>query len=245
MQISKLISTFAFAALASGAAHGEDWGYRATLYGWFPGISASVDTRLGTLESNSSSSDALSSLDMAFMGTFSANRGKWSIVGDVLYVDLGTNQEGPFGTGIAGTSFNTNETAVSGYVLYRLTEDPKVVFDAGVGFRSFSVEADMKVTVGSLPSESVTASADWVDPLIAMRVAVPLDDKWFLNGFADWGGTGSDNQTWQVYGGVGYNFNEKWSTQVGYRYMALEHDLDGRPAEIDLSGFLIGASYAF
>lgn len=54
---------------------------------------------------------------------------------------------------------------------------------------------------------------------------VPLDERWFLTGFADFGGSGADNQTWQAYGGLGYNFNDAWSMQVGWRHMDLTHRL--------------------
>jgi opacity protein-like surface antigen len=85
----------------------------------------------------------------------------------------------------------------------------------------------------------------WVDPLIAARVAVPLNEEWSLTGFADWGGSGGDDETWQVFGSVKYAFSDKWSTQLGYRYMEISKELDGRDVSVDLGGPVLAVSLAF
>ena len=64
-------------------------------------------------------------------------------------------------------------------------------------------------------------------------------------GFADFGGTGSGDRTWQVYAGVGYAFNKSWSTQLGYRYMDISRELDGSDVSLGLSGPVIALSYSF
>jgi opacity protein-like surface antigen len=228
----------------SATAQDADWTYKATLYGWFPGLTASVDTRFGTIESESSTSDALSDLDMAFMGSFAAQHGRWGFVGDLLYTDLSSTQDTPFalyGEGTVGVKM----TALSGYALYRVSTDPKVMFDIGAGFRNFNVDIDVSLSPGVAGGASQSIDGNWTDPLVAARLAVPLDEDWFLMGFADFGGTGSGDQTWQVYAGVGYEFNDRWSTQLGYRYMDISKELDGRDVSLDLSGPVLALSYSF
>ena len=44
---------------------------------------------------------------------------------------------------------------------------------------------------------------------------------------------------------VGYEFNDKWSTQLGYRYMDISKELDGRDVSLDLSGPVLALSYSF
>lgn len=231
-------------AAESAAAQDADWTYKATLYGWFPGLSATVDTRFGTIESDSSSSDALSDLDMAFMGSFAAQRGRWGLLGDLLYTDLSSSQATPFalyGDGTVGVKM----TAISGYALYRVTTDPKVVLDLGAGFRNFNVDIDVSLSPGALAGASQTIDGNWTDPLIAARLAVPVAEDWFLMGFADWGGTGSGDQSWQIYAGAGYEFNDRWSTQLGYRYMDISKELDGRDVSLGLSGPVLALTYSF
>ena len=69
------------------AAQDAPWTYSATFYGWFPGMTTSVETSVGTIESEASASASLSDLDVAFIGTFGAQKGPWGLVGDLLYVE--------------------------------------------------------------------------------------------------------------------------------------------------------------
>lgn len=64
---------------------------------------------------------------------------------------------------------------------------------------------------------------------------MPFNDKWFATAIVD-GGQTADDTTWQVFGSVGYRFNQRWSTQVGYRYMQIEKDFGDNDVTIDLSG---------
>jgi opacity protein-like surface antigen len=236
----------ALSLLAAGSASAQDadWSYKATLYGWLPGLTTTLDTRFGTVESETSASDALSNLDMAFMGSLAAQNGRWGVVGDLLYTDLSASQDTPFalyGEGSVGVKM----TAFSGYALYRVSTDPNVLFDIGAGFRAFDVDIDVSLSPGILPGASQSIDGSWAEPLIAARLAVPLNEDWFLMGFADWGGTGSGDETWQVYAGVGYAFADNWSTQFGYRYMDISRELDGRDVSLGMSGLVLALSYEF
>jgi hypothetical protein len=49
----------------------------------------------------------------------------------------------------------------------------------------------------------------------------------------------------QGVGTIGYRFNERWSAQLGYRYMNFDREVDGRDVTVDLYGPIIGASISF
>lgn len=72
-----------------------------------------------------------------------------------------------------------------------MTDDPAVQFDAGVGFRNFNLGLDVNLSAGSgpfgQPAGGQSFDKNWTDPLIAARVMVPLNEKWFLSGLADFG----------------------------------------------------------
>lgn len=229
---------------SSAAAQDGSWTYGATLYGWLPGMTTTIETDFGTIESETSGSDALSNLDMVFMGTFQAQKDRWGLVGDLLYLDLSNSKDTPLGL-FGEASANVTTTAVSGYALYRVTTDPAIAFDIGAGFRAFDLDLDLALTLGTAPGLSQSIGGSWVDPLIAARVAVPLNEEWSLTGFADWGGSGGDDQTWQLFGSVKYAFSDKWSTQVGYRYMEISKELDGRDVSVDLGGPVIAVGFKF
>ncbi|MEY3307478.1 MAG: hypothetical protein RLZZ413_1516 [Pseudomonadota bacterium] len=228
----------------SATAQEADWRYKATFYGWFPGLSASVDTRFGTVDADVSAADALENLDMAFMATFGAQNGRWGFAADLLYTDISATQPTPFAL-YGDATVKQTLTALSGYVLYRVSQDPAFVLDLGGGFRTFDLDIDVSLSDGLAKAASESISRSWTDPVIAARMNVPVNEKWFIEGFADWGGTGSGDETWQIYGGVGYRISEDWSTQVGYRTMNISKDVDDREVSADMSGALIAFSYSF
>lgn len=248
VMLKPLIAMSAILCAGAAAAQEADWTYKATLYGWFPGMTASVDTKFGTVESEASGSDVLSALDMAFMGSFSAQHGKWGFLGDLLYTDLSQGKEKPLPF-FGDLSLRVKLTALSAYALYRVASDPQVQLDFGVGLRNFNIGVEASAAAGTgvlgKPAASASIDGNWTDPLIAMRVVAPINDDWFVMGFADFGGTGSDSQTYQIYGGIGYQFAENWSTQLGYRYMSISHPLNGSDLDLGLSGATLAVSYSF
>lgn len=238
----------AAATLAAGtsAASAGDWRYDLSLYAWVPGLSATADTPYGSVSSDNSPADTVNALDMAFMGHIAAQNGKWGLVGDLMYADLSASKSTPFGALFSDATFKTKLTAVSGYALYRLAGDPKIQFDAGVGFRYFDMKFDT-ILGGNLASTwESSSSTSWIDPLIAARLTIPINDQWLVNGFADWGGTG-DSETWQLYAGVTYKINDAWSTQAGWRYMNVNKDVGDTNSNVDLgmSGPVFAVTYSF
>ena len=231
--------------LAAGPAYAQDWTFAASLYGWVPGLSASVDTRFGEVELEASGGDALDALDMAFMGTLEARNGRWGVIGDLLYAKLSTDADSPLDLRFSDANLETQVTAFSGYALYRTYEDARVTLDAGGGFRAFDVGLDVGLdSADSRPDFDLSRDESWAVPLVAARVIVPFNDKWFATAFVD-GGLTADNTTWQVFGSVGYRFDQRWSTQIGYRYMEIEKDFGDNDVSIDLSGPLIGVTARF
>jgi hypothetical protein len=231
---------------APAAAQTADWTFGASLYGWLPGMSVQVDTPSGTVDSELSGSDALSDLDMAFMGTFEARRGKWGLIGDLLYVDLSSSQDTPLGLLFSDAEVDVKTAAFSGYVAYRVYDTPNLAIDVAGGIRAFAVDLDTTLnSAGVLPDFSSSASENWADPLVAARFTVPLSEKWFSTAFFDFGGTGSNDNTWQAFASVGYRFDERWSTQLGYRYLAIEKEIGGADTSIELYGPLLGVTARF
>lgn len=233
--------------LASPAAAQDDpWTFQASLYGWVPGLSATVGTPFGDLESDLSGGDALSNLDMAFMGTIEARKGKWGFIGDVLDVELSNDTDAPFGARFSGSTLDTSTAAFSGYAVYRTYESEEVILDAGAGFRAFDLGIDLRLdSADSRPDYEDDASTSWAVPLVAARMIVPFNDSWFATAFADGGMTSSDTTTWQVFASVGYRFNERWSTQAGWRYMEVQKEVGDLDVSLGLSGPLIGISARF
>jgi hypothetical protein len=244
IEMKKLLASLLVIAASPAAA--QDWTFQASLYGWIPGMSTSVDTSLGTVEADKSGSDALQDLDAAFMGTLEARNGRWGLIGDLIYANLSASEDTPFGSLYSDADVDVSLTAFSGYAAYRVHETPRLAFDIAGGFRAFAVNVDTTLnSAGVARDRDFDADESWAVPLVAARVIVPFDDRWFATAFADVGGLSGDNTTWQAFASVGYRFDPRWSMQFGYRYMSVAKEIGGRDVDIDLSGPLIGVSAHF
>lgn len=237
----------ATALAAPASAQDGAWTYKATVYAWIPGIDTSFETlKFGTVEGNQSSNDVLSDLNFAFMGTMEAQTGRFSLIGDLIYASISMAADTPKGALFSEGVVKTSVTALSGYGMYRVSTDPALAFDLGVGFRAFSVDATATLVGAALETQSVGGDSSWVDPLVAARLIVPFNESWTGMLFGDIGGAGSSN-TWQTIATVNYRLSDAWTMNAGYRYMSIEKDLGdaGVPTTISLSGPLIGFTYNF
>lgn len=232
-------------AAAPAFAQDPEWAYTATIYAWLPAIETELDTlRFGAVTSDLDTGDVLSALDMAFFGAFTAQRGRLGFAADLVYSDLSGGKATP-GPLFTDAKIGTELTVLSGYALYRVTSDPTVDFDLGLGLRYIDLQASAELTAGILGRQSESFGESWVDPLVAARISVKLNDDWKLKGFADWGGAGSGEESWQAYIGASYAINDRWSTEVGYRHLEISKDVKGRDVSMNIGGPLIGFSYNF
>jgi opacity protein-like surface antigen len=237
----------ATAAALPASAQDSAWTYKAVIYAWIPALDTSFETdSFGTVEGSQSSNDVLGDLNFAFMGSLEAQTGRFSLIGDLVYASITMDADTPKGALFSEGQIKTDVTALSGYGMYRVSTDPSLAFDLGVGFRAFSVDATASLIGNDAKTRSVGGSSDWVDPLVAARLVMPFGEKWSGLLFGDVGGAGSSS-TWQVIATANYKLGENWTMNAGYRYMSVEKDLGDAavPTTISLSGPLIGFTYSF
>ena len=87
-----------------------------------------------------------------------------------------------------------------------------------------------------LPVERVVVRAGQ-----AVRTVVEIEQ----NGVERTAASRSSDDTWQAFTSVGNRFNDRWSTQLGYRYMSIEKEIGGADTSIELYGPLLGATAHF
>jgi opacity protein-like surface antigen len=230
-------------ALAQEASGG--WRFSATLYAWLPAMDSSLDTDLGTLDSTLSSSDAISGLEFAFMGTATAQRDRWSLIGDLVYSDISTDSPTPGGLLFSKGTADTALTAFSGYAAYRVAETEQGAIDLAAGFRLFSLDLDFTLRGALAETRRFGSSETWVLPVIGARAIFPIADRWTGTLFADVGAVSSDETTWQALARVDYAINSNWSAVLAYRYMDMRKPIDGNDASVELYGPIVGLSYTF
>ncbi|AFL73397.1 hypothetical protein [Thiocystis violascens] len=228
------------------AAQNSGWSFTLSPYAWVPGIASSVETAWGRLDVDKSGGDVLSKLDLAFMGAFEARRGRWGLIADLFYADLSQRRDTPLGVLFSQARIAAEAKALSVYAAYRMHEDNQLAVDLLAGLRVNSLDLDVSLSPGRLSGQRFGVGETWVDPLFGGRARLALADRWFATAFADIGGfdRGAD-LTWQVFASLGYQFNERWSAQGGWRHVAFEKTLDGRTVELDFSGPLFGVTARF
>lgn len=240
------VACLAVALATPALAQDSGWSFALSPYAWTPGLTSSVETAWGTVEVDKSIGDVLSDLDLAFMGAFEARNGRWSLIADLFYANLSQSRPTPLGVLFSRAEFETEAKLLSGYAGYRAFENDQVALDAMVGLRINSVDLDISLSPGLLQGQRFGASDTWVDPLIGGRARFAITDRWFATALVDVGGfRGGSDLTWQIFGSLGYQFNERWSVQGGWRYVVIEKTINGRDVELDLNGPLLGFTVRF
>ena len=231
------------------AAQAQSWEYSVSLYGWMSGIDTSVDTPLGTVETELSFSDVLDNLDFAAFGSFEARNGPWVVLGDLNYSALSTSSDSPFGVVFSDVEVETKLTIASAFGGYAVVDRPDLRIEAGGGLRFYDMSVDTRLVGNPGVADRTFAQSDsWVDAIVGLHLRAPISERWFARGFADVGGFGlgdSSELSWQIYAGGGYSFNETWAVEFGYRYLSIEKEFDNATVKLDLSGPVIGVTARF
>jgi opacity protein-like surface antigen len=242
----KTYLTGALLLVAAPAAAQEAWEFAITPYAYLPGVTAKLNTEFGTVESDTSESDALTNLDFAFMAAFEARRGRLSLIGDLLYANLSSEKDTPLGRLFDSVETDTKVGAFSGYALYRAVETPQFAIDLGGGFRAYSVKYDTTLEPALLDQVSFDLSEEWVDPILAARAIVTFNERWSANAVLDYGGfDGENDSTRQAIASVNYAFNDRWSLRGGWRYLDIQKEIGGLRTETELNGPIIGVGFHF
>ncbi len=226
------------------SAQESEWSYEATIYLFMPETDTSIARPRTTLDGTLSFSDALSNLDLAFMAAFAASNGRWSFLADYNYTNLSFGNDTP-GPAFSGLDTSTKTQFLSGYVGYRVYEDPSIQVDLAGGFRWFSTETEFTLKPGAAAGRTTSVDSDWTDAVLGARARFVISDRWTGTGFVDYGGFTSDSETWQVLVTADYAINDRWLIRGGYRYISFDHEINGNDFKFSQSGPLIGATYRF
>jgi hypothetical protein len=246
--IPLLAAAVALAAPGSAAAENK-WDYTATLYGWFPGVSTTVETPVGEVESEVGFDEILEDLDIALFGALEARRGRLSLVGDLQYIDLGVEAEPPPNVLFSAADIDAKLVLVGVYATYAVVDNADLRFDVGAGLRFVDASIDTHFDgQGTTPDASFSREGGWTDAIIAARVSRQFNDRWFGVAYADVGGFGigeSSDLTWQAFVAGGYRFNETWSAVGGYRHLTVERAFGAFDVAADVSGPFLGFQAKF
>ena len=217
----------------------QGWEYGAEIYLW----GASIDGTTGSgVPLSIDFNDILDNLRMAGMGAFAARYDKWTLIADIIYMDVNKkNLDVPVGPGpvVSLNSLGMKSWRIQPLVTYAVHETDTDRFELVAGARYMSLE----VPVGfSDPIGKVSPSDDAWNGVVGLRGTHNFTDKWAGTYYLDIG-TGDSDSTWQGIAGLEYKF-DSFSLHGGYRHLEWDH---GGAAIDDLSlgGVFLGAKFIF
>ncbi|CAK9052061.1 UPF0126 membrane protein SCO4104 [Durusdinium trenchii] len=188
--------------------------------------------------------DLIENLNLGFMGTLAARKGRWSLAADLIYLDV-SDGETTFknvGGAVLPTSVNVDLKGVISTFAggYRLADGENHHVDAIAGGRFLWLDGEISVDRGLVRvSDKPTA----LDAIVRISGAVDLNEQFYLTYYADVGG-GQSNSTWRAL--AGKNYRAGWGdVVVGYRYIDWDLDNFGPFDDLNVSGPFAGLKFQF
>jgi DNA-binding transcriptional regulator YiaG len=92
----------------------------------------------------------------------------------------------------------------------------------------------------AVPNE-VAGSQSWVDPFVGFRGRYDLTDNLYVAARGDIGGFGvASDLTWNAFAALGYQWSRSFSTELGYRHLAVDYSDGGFIYDAEMSGIYLG-----
>ncbi len=227
----------------------NEWRYAIAPYLWAAGMSGDVGLfGLEPVHLDMSFGDIFDELRFGGMLVAEAHNGTWGVMGDFIYAN--TKSDTSFVRNAVALDASVETSSFTGTVMgeYRAYMSETVSVDLMAGARIWSVDNDINAALaadGSPVAEwSGSDGATWVDPMIGLKARFNTSTPWFFNA---WGmiGTGSSDISWDVLGGVGYQWTDKVSLVGGYRALGVDYNDDGFVYDIVQQGPYMGAIFSF
>jgi hypothetical protein len=249
------------AASAQSAPAPGPWKYAASINLYLPTISGSSSFPTEGTSINVSPEQILNALKMTFMGTFDAHNGRWGVLNDLVYVNLGASKSAsrdfsigniglPAGT-TANLDLNYKATVWTIAGEYRVSADSALPLDLLAGARMFDNRQRLgwNITgdIGPLPPTSrageTTLDQRLWDGIVGVkgRYVFSADRKWAAPFYLDVG-TGQSASTVQAVGGVAYAF-EWGEINALWRYLKYDAKAGSPITSVNFNGPQIGAVF--
>jgi hypothetical protein len=240
-------------------------------YIWGPTVNANFQFTIPTLARHGAPgllqktvevgpSDYLPKLNAAAMAAFDVRKGNIDLYGDAIYLNASTTAtifttvSGPLGKIHIPVTIDSSARLASAIYEFALgftvARSHTADLSTFLGFRDFPIYLNVTytATVGKrgilAPSGTSTPSDHTDDAVWGLRGRAFFGNgHWYVPYYGDFGG-GSNNLTWQAYGGAGYAFPH------GQSFVALYRDLDyysfpttAHAQRINLAGPLLGYTF--
>ncbi len=241
------LALMAHPAAAQETAQPTDaWTFTLSPYVWFAGLGGEVTGAHGGESFNADFGDIFGTMKFSYMGLAEARRGNFSLVTDIMYLNLQQGVPVPGFGAYSGGSARTQSVEVSAIGLYTVAEGSPGRIELGGGVRGWWFDTELRLDPGRLPGRTLSSSTSWADPVISARGVLRLSDRLSLTAYGDIGGFGVGSEfTWQAFGTLDYQVTESISVSAGFRWIHIDYDKGRADISLDMGGPIIGASVRF
>lgn len=255
--MQQLITAVAAASLAMSGAHAvwaedvtpekDEWSFAVAPYVWFASLQGDVAAfpALPPASIDASFSDIFEHLDPSLMLAGEIRNDRFGFLADIIYIRLSADGATP------GPLFSSADANLSNFIgtfegAFRVVDGDGLDIDLLGGIRIFSVDTKLSLAAGLLPARVAENTETWADPIAGIRARADIGSGFFVTAWGNVGGFGaSSDLTWDVFGGVGYEWNSWLSSIVGYRHLVVDYDHEGFIYDVAQTGPIIGAVLRF
>ncbi len=234
------------AAAQAPAASPDAWAFTVSPYVWFSGLGGEVTAPHGGESFSADFGDIFGTMKFSFMGLAEARRGNFSLVTDLMYLNLQQGVPVPGHGAYSGGSARTQSAEISAIGLYTVLDGSAGRIELGGGIRGWWFDTELRLDPGLLPGRTQSSSTSWVDPVIGVRGVLRLSDQLALTAYGDVGGFGVGSQfTWQAFATLDYRITDNITASAGFRWIHIDYDKGSSNISLDMAGPIIGASLRF
>ena len=259
ISIGKIVGALSAALLVFCSCHAfaedpsaeEGWQHSVDIYVWGAAVGGETNSGTGV---DVSFGDLLDNLEFSAMGAYQARKGKWSVMADVIYLDVSNTVRVDLGGELINVPVEVDTDLTSWVVhaggAYNFYEGEKDSM-AGLTFgaRFLDMSTDILVAFESRipeldPEIPISASEGLLDFFAGFHGVVPLGERWYLPWAANIG-TGDSDISWAALAGVGYRASHLWNVVLTYRHQAWNFDNTVIIDDLEFSGPMLGAVFHF
>ncbi len=227
----------------SAAAPAPEWQFEFTPYLWLIGLDGSVSIGSREEEFSVSFSDLFAALELGLMGAFEARRGRWGLIADGMYFDLGPAAPN---TGPAGGTLAVEivEQLYMAGGLVRVLDRSGATVDLIVGARYVNLAVELAARGGLLDGVSRSGRQEWVDAVVGGRGNYPFTRRWSAIVNLEVG-TGGSDFTWHALAGADFKVTKSLIARGGYRYLSIDSGSGSVDFDLGMGGFVLGLGIPF
>jgi len=240
----------------------DRWRFTITPFIWIPSLSGSMKLDpapgFGSGNVDIKPGSYLENLDFVGMLDLQVQKGRWSLLADIIYLDFSDSQTAHFpgvlpggGGWTTGADWDLQALVLEFAGAYSVFRNEYLNFDLLAGVRYTEIDGKVSLDItGPRPawvrSQTFSKTESFVDPIVGFKGKFELGKKWYLPYYFDIGGFSVDSDlTLQAFTGIGYRFCDWFSMVLGYRYLYYDFGDSQLVKDLNFYGATLGFSFTF